>query len=72
MLKIAQEMPKRIPDARMILQVHDELVFECSKQDAVSVANLAQTMMEDAYTLTVPLKVDVAIGRNWDQMDILE
>ena len=52
-------------DARMILTVHDELLFECPEQSAADVVALVRQHMESAANLTVPLTVDVGIGRNW-------
>jgi len=51
--------------ARMILTVHDELVFEVPTDTADSVADLVRTAMERAVPLDVPLTVDVGIGANW-------
>ena len=51
--------------ARMILQVHDELVFEVPEDEIDLVKNLARTTMEEAMTLSVPLKVDMKVGTNW-------
>lgn len=51
--------------ARMLLQVHDELLVECPAEDVDAVADLMRRTMEDAIALDVPLKVDVGIGRNW-------
>jgi len=53
------------PDARMILTVHDELLFEVPKARAEEIAALVQEKMESAATLSVPLTVDVGIGENW-------
>jgi DNA polymerase-1 len=55
------------PDARMILTVHDELLFEAPESDARDVAELVRTKMESAVELSVPLTVDVGIGRNWKE-----
>ena len=55
------------PDARMILTVHDELLFEAPESQARDVAELVRTRMESAAELSVPLTVDVGIGRNWKQ-----
>jgi DNA polymerase-1 len=51
--------------ARMILTVHDELVFEAPEGEAGAVAELVRDFMERAYPLNVPLTVDVGIGKNW-------
>lgn len=52
-------------DARLLLQVHDELLVEAPAKDAKTVAALTKKLMEEAYTLDVPLKVDVGVGLNW-------
>lgn len=54
-------------DAKMIMQVHDELVFEVRAEDAKVFAQSVGTMMEHAAALDVPLIVDVGIGENWDE-----
>ena len=51
--------------ARMILTVHDELLFEVPREEADEVAALVKTSMEGAAELAVPLTVDVGIGENW-------
>jgi DNA polymerase I len=51
--------------ARMILQVHDELVFEVSEQEAEEAAAVVRSAMEHVVRLRVPLAVDAAWGRNW-------
>jgi len=49
----------------MILTVHDELVFEVPEDDADATAELVRGAMERACPLSVPLTVDVGIGKNW-------
>ena len=51
--------------ARMLLQVHDELVFEAPAAEAEALAALAKSVMETAATLSVPLVVETGIGLNW-------
>ena len=51
----------------MIMQVHDELVFEVSKDSAEPVRDEIVTLMSGAAELAVPLKVDTGIGANWDE-----
>lgn len=55
------------PRVRMIMQVHDELVFEVHKDDLDSVAKKVHELMENSTTLAVPLLVEVGSGENWDQ-----
>ncbi len=52
---------------RMLLQVHDELVFEVPEQELDKVVPLIKTEMEGVYPLKVPLKVDINKGMNWDE-----
>ena len=54
-------------DARMIMQVHDELVFEVAENAVDDVRETVIDLMEDAAELSVALKVDAGIGRNWDE-----
>ena len=51
--------------SRMILTVHDELLFEAPEGEAGAVAELVREAMEAAYPLRVPITVDVGIGANW-------
>jgi len=51
--------------ARMILQVHDELVFEAPASEVEALSELAQQHMRGVYALRVPLDVDVGVGSNW-------
>jgi DNA polymerase-1 len=55
--------------ARMILQVHDELVLEVPDAEVEAVAPLVQETMERAFTLDAPLRVDMKVGRNWLEME---
>jgi DNA polymerase-1 len=53
--------------ARMILTVHDELLFETPKEAADETAGAVRELMEHAVTLSVPIEVDVGIGENWKE-----
>ena len=53
--------------SRMILTVHDELLFEAPAGEAGAVAELVRDVMERAMTLAVPLTVDIGIGQNWKE-----
>ena len=55
------------PDIKMIMQVHDELVFEVSADKAEAFAHKIQYLMSHAYALDIPLLVDVGIGSSWQQ-----
>jgi len=54
-------------DARMIMQVHDELVFEVAEADVVAFSSKIHELMENAAKLSVPLLVEVGVGDNWEQ-----
>jgi DNA polymerase-1 len=56
-----------MPEARMILTVHDELLFEVPKARAEEVAALVRNRMQSAATLNVPLTVEIGIGENWKE-----
>lgn len=54
--------------ARLLLQVHDELVLECPLAEITATASLVRQVMSQAATLSVPLAVEVKVGANWDEM----
>jgi len=58
--------------ARVLLQVHDELVAEVPRLEVERMARLLSEEMSAAYELDVPLVVDVRVGPNWDEMERLE
>ena len=65
MADIAPRLVEASGEARMLLQVHDELVFEVPQQDMSEVSKLTKQIMENAWELSVPLAVDLKAGRNW-------
>jgi DNA polymerase-1 len=65
MIRLHKQLKEKFPDARMTLQVHDELVVECPEKQAESVSSLTQKIMEGAMELHVPLAVDIGQGKNW-------
>ncbi|MBE8190127.1 MAG: DNA polymerase I [Candidatus Thioglobus sp.] len=67
MLDISVWIGKNNPEIKMIMQVHDELVFEVSANKADKFAAKIQALMEDTYKLDIPLVVDVGIGNSWQQ-----
>jgi DNA polymerase-1 len=66
MLKVYAEIKNNV-DIRMIMQVHDELVFEVRKKKQDELAMLVKKLMESAVQLSIPLKVDIGVGDNWDE-----
>ncbi|MDO4280647.1 MAG: DNA polymerase I [Peptococcaceae bacterium] len=69
MLRCDQAIRDNDINAKMLLQVHDELIFEVSKEDAMSLGQIVRECMEGAVKLNVPLKVDLKAGFNWQEME---
>jgi DNA polymerase-1 len=67
MVKLHSELKQRGSRARMILQVHDELVIEAPEAEVEGVADLVKAVMESAYPLSIPLKTDQYIVSNWGE-----
>ena len=68
MLSIAAwQAEQKDPEARMIMQVHDELVFEVKEGCETSAKAVIKKHMEHAVALDVPLEVSIGIGKNWDE-----
>ena len=65
MIRIDRALRERKLNTRMLLQVHDELVFEVPTPEVEEVTTLVRHEMEHAATLSVPLVVDVGVGKNW-------
>ncbi len=65
MISILRRLRREQSPARMLLQIHDELVFETPADRADELAHLAIEEMSQAHPLSVPLKVDVKIGPTW-------
>ncbi len=73
MVRLDAALRERSPDAsRMLLQVHDELVFETSEAELPELATLVRDVMEAALPLDIPLTVDLKAGENWEHMDLLQ
>ncbi len=65
MLKISKKIDESFEESRMILQVHDELIFEAHESELDDLKKLVVDEMESAVKLKVPLKVDVEVGDDW-------
>ena len=68
MLRLPGEIARADLSSRMLLQVHDELVFECPAAEVEACSRLVQEVMRTAYPLEVPLKTDAKVGLNWAEM----
>lgn len=68
MLEIHRQLPRKVASARMLLQVHDELVFECDADDVEKLAAFVKKTMEGAFKLNAHLAVEVRSGKNWEEM----
>lgn len=68
MIKIAAGLPKISPTSKMILQVHDELVFEVVSSDIKKVASFVKQTMAEAVKLKVQLTSQIEVGENWGEM----
>ena len=69
MLEIAKDLAKSKRGATMLLQVHDELVFEVDEDEVAPFAAWVRGVMEGAVKLRIPLVVDVKAGPNWQDME---
>ena len=67
MLSVNDSLKKQKIDAKLILQVHDELVVESHEKDTSKVKKILTDSMSKAAKLSVPLEVEIGIGKNWDQ-----
>ena len=69
MVNIHREMEKQGLKSKMILQVHDELVFEVPPDEIDLMKKLVADIMPQALKLSVPLKIDIKLGKNWGEME---
>ena len=67
MIDIQGFLEKEMPKVKVIMQVHDELIFEAPKENAEEVLSTMKGMMEKAVKLDIPLIADAAIGDNWNE-----
>jgi len=65
MARIDQRIQRENSNLRLLLQVHDELVFECPESEVESAVAWICAEMENAWALSVPLRVEARWGRNW-------
>lgn len=65
MIRVENALNRRYPQAKLLLQVHDELIVECPEDIAEAVANLVSTEMEQVAALRVPLTAEAKYGKSW-------
>lgn len=65
MINIQHYLEKQACKSRMLLQVHDELIFEIHEDEGEALASTIKELMESAFELSVPLKVDMGMADNW-------
>lgn len=68
MNEIIKVIKKEHLNAKMLLQIHDELIFEVNENEAEVLAERFKNIMESIYTLDVPLRSSVNIGNNWSEL----
>ncbi len=72
MVRLHEQIKINALKARMIIQIHDELVFDVPKEEMEEFVKLARDKMENVLELGVPIKVDIKKGRNWLEMEEVE
>jgi len=69
MTNLHREMDKRQLKSKMLIQVHDALIFEVPEEELEEMRRLTPQVMSAALELSVPLKVDIKTGNNWGEME---
>jgi len=72
MLKVREALPKAGLKAKMLLQVHDEIVLECPQSELDKTVRVVREIMEGAYPLDIPLVTEARCGTNWGEMRVVE
>ena len=67
MIKVKEELEKQNLKSKMVIQVHDELVFDAKIEEKDQLIKIMKDVMEHVVELSVPLKIDVEYGDNWYQ-----
>ncbi|MDF2577046.1 MAG: polA [Chlamydiales bacterium] len=67
MQRVSQEIDKQELKAKMLLQIHDELLFEVHQTELESLQKLVKNEMQGVWQLKVPLIIDIAVGKNWEE-----
>ena len=72
MIRLPQALAKAGLQAKMLLQVHDELLLECPQDELKETSRVVTEVMENAYHLSIPLLADAAWGVNWGELQPLK
>ena len=67
MVKMSDAIKKNKLKSKMIIQVHDELIFDVPKEELEKMKEIVENVMNNVYELTVPLSVDINYGINWSE-----
>ncbi|MCR5079849.1 MAG: DNA polymerase I [Treponema sp.] len=67
MIKVVSKLAEEKINAKLLLQVHDELIFECSENEAEKAVEIIRSEMEGAFKLNVPLRVSIESGKSWGE-----
>ena len=67
MIDISKFLNKEMPEVKMIMQVHDELIFETPKEGSEETLQAMKKMMEGAVELDIPLIAEASTGENWNE-----
>jgi DNA polymerase-1 len=65
MIRVHRRLQQELPQAKLLLQVHDELIVECPADQAEAASVILRQEMESAVSYTVPLTVDCGVGASW-------
>ena len=65
MIKVSRSLKEEFPTARLILQVHDELIVECDEKDDEDICTLLERELENAADLAVRLTAEAHFGKTW-------
>ena len=65
MINVVKRLKEEGYKAKLVLQVHDELIIDCPEKEATKVAEILKEEMENAVQLEVPLTVEVGAGKSW-------
>jgi len=68
MLKISESFKRESFKSKLLLQIHDELIFEVYKPELEKVKSIIKDIMEHSLELSVPLKVNLKVGDNWAEV----